>query len=124
MPNLGSLIPQSVSIEKGRNIMATTISVPLSWLIVIIAALLFNGGIMYSQFSEIKSNTAATTALTASLVSQISAVNARVDLISQRVTSGEGRATANDQRQTGEEERIRQIELNLASIISRMKLVR
>lgn len=124
MPNLGSLIPQTVTVERGRNFMATTISVPLSWLIVIVAALLFNGGIMYSQFNEIKSNTAATTALTASLVAQITAVNNRVDLISQRVTSGENRQSANDARSNDQDARLRQIELNLASLLSRMHLVK
>jgi hypothetical protein len=89
---------------------------------VICGLLLFNGGIIYSQFNEIKTNTAATADLTRSVVAQIAQVNGRVDLISQRVTAGEARMTANDQRQTEEEGRLRQVEITLGGVRTRERI--
>lgn len=86
-----------------KSIASTNVHLPLPWLVGIIVTLLFNAGVMYQQFSDMK--------LTTELSKETwSALNGRVNLISERMSGLDGRVNIEDVRIQDHEYRLRRVE--------------
>lgn len=80
--------------------------IPLPWLVGTIAALLFNAGLVYQQFQDVKTVATQMQPLT----DRVTAINSRVDLISERITGVDARISGQDQDIRDHEHRMRRIE--------------
>lgn len=83
------------------------VEIPLPWLASIVAALLFNAGIMYSQFTSLKD--------------EVLKISGRTETIQLRVDSIERQELRRDDRMTMHENRVTDHEIRLRELESKKR---
>lgn len=96
--------------EHKKSVLSVGMTIPLPWILVLVATLLFNAGVIYTKFNDVLVNQRQANEKIVELSTSSTKLDNRVDLISERLSQADGRATAQDGRLQDHESRIRSLE--------------